>query len=382
MKSLCRPYLWLVAIALASCGTSSTTSADAMSDTSADVASGPKATTGLVSNQRIVYKDGLHNENTDLIHWQDKTWLVFRGGEDSQVGSPKARLKVYQSVDLGDHITLTAEVFMPDRNIRDPKFLVQDGKLVIYAIARVPGGHLRDEGGLAWTVRTESSDGISWTTPQKIYDEKWGFWRFAEHGGLLYATAYNDGDTQVALLSSADGKAWQQVSLIVNSKPDVPSEAELQFFGDTAVSLVRMDNGTSLLDEGHTAICVAAPPYAKWDCSRMLNKRLDGPKWFSWNGRQFIMARKHLDDGRKRTAIYEILGDLATVSASVTLNELFEFQSAGDTAYVGVLPMGGGQFLVSWYSSDVPTDEIWASGMFTPSEIWLAWLDLNFLPKN
>ena len=372
-----------VCLLVAGCGTAAATSDGndtTSADASADVAHGPKATTGLVTNQRIVYKDGLHNENTDLIAWQGKTWLVFRGGESSQVGSPIARLKVFQSVDLGDSVTMTAEIFMPGRDIRDPKFLIQDGKLVLYAISRVPGGHLRDADGLAWTVRTESSDGIHWTAPVQIYDEKWGFWRYADHGGLTYATAYNDGDTQVALLSSADGKAWQKVSLIVDSKPDVPSEAELQFFGDTAVSLVRMDNGTSLLDEGHTAVCVALPPYATWDCGRVLDKRLDGPKWFAWENRQFVMARKHLDDGRKRTALYELHGVLSDPKAAVTLQELAEFKSAGDTAYVGVLPMGGSQFLVSWYSSDVPTDEIWASGMFTPSEIWLAWVDLAFAP--
>ena len=356
------------------------TGCPATAPTGPGTSAAPKATTGLVSNQRIAYTDGLHNENTDLIQWHDKTWLVFRGGETGQVGSPKARLKVFQSVDLGDSITMTAEIFMPDRDIRDPKFLVQGDKLTIYAISRVPGGHLKDEGGLAWTVRTETTDGVHWTVPVQIYDEKWGFWRYADHGGLTYATAYNDGDTQVALLSSPNGIAWQKVSLIFDSVPDVPSEAELQFFGDTAVSLVRLDNGASLLLEGHTAVCVALPPYATWDCSRVLDKRLDGPKWFQWNDRQFIMARKHLDDGRKRTALYEIHGDVANIQAPITLTELFEFKSAGDTAYVGVLPIGGSQFLVSWYSSVVADDEIWATGMFDQSDIWLAVVDLSFAP--
>src|SRR5262249_39011557 len=92
-----------------------------------------KPTTGLVTNQHIVYRDGLHNENTDLIRWNDKTYLVFRGGETAQLGSPKARLKVYESSDAGDTWKLNAEIFMPDRDIRDPKFVIEDDKLVIYA---------------------------------------------------------------------------------------------------------------------------------------------------------------------------------------------------------------------------------------------------------
>ena len=360
---------------------------DAAATTTVDAASAPdvaavgaKPTTALVSNQRIAYSDGLHNENTDLISWKGATWLVFRGGEFSQGGSPKARLKVFRSLDLGDELTMTAEIFMPERDIRDPKFLIQDGKLAIYAISRIPGGHVRDEGGLAWTVRSETSDGSHWSPPTAVYDEKWGFWRYAEHGGLYWATGYNDGDVQVGLFSSADGSKWRKVSLIYDSQPDVPSEAELQFFGETAVSLVRLDNGASLLDEGHTAICVAPPPYVQWNCARKLDKRLDGPKWFAHKGRQFIMARKHIADGKKRTALYELRGDLADVAAAVHLDELFEFQSAGDTAYVGVMPMGGAQFLVSWYSGVVATDEPWITGMFAPTDIWLAWVDLAFLP--
>ena len=337
----------------------------------------PKPTTGFVSNQRIAYTDGLHNENTDLVAWNDELWLVFRGGETAQTGSPIARLKVFRSADGGDRFDLAAEIFVPDRDIRDPKFVVEDGALVIYAISRVPGGHVRDAGGLAWTVRTQSRDGVKWSDPVRIFDETWGFWRFVRHGDAWYATGYNDGDVQVGFFRSVDGVSWQKVSLIYDSDPDVPSEAELQFLGDTAVSLVRLDNGKTLLDEGHTAICVAQPPYAAWDCGRMLDKRLDGPNWFSHDGRQIVIARKHLPDGRKRTAIYELKGDLANPAARIDLLELAELQSAGDTSYVGVASLGGDQYLVSWYSSDVPSDPIWMVGMFSPSDIWLAWLDFG-----
>lgn len=341
---------------------------------------GPKATTGFVTNQRIMYGDGLHNENTDLIRWHDKTYLVFRGGETSQVGSPSARLKVWESSDLGDSWTMTAEIFMPERDIRDPKLVIEGDKLVIYAISRVPGPHVRDLAGLAWTVRTETTDGVHFSSPPvRIFDETWGFWRFTRHGGTLYATGYNDGDVQVGLFSSTDGVAWKKVSLIYDSQEDVPSEAELQFFGDTAVSLVRLDNGTSLLDEGHTAICVSPPPYSAWDCHRKLDKRLDGPNWFQHDGRQFVVARKHLERQRKRTAVYELRGRLDDPSASIELRELAELQSAGDTSYLGVLPLGGAQYLVSWYSSYLNDDPDWLTATFAPSNIWLAWLDFSRL---
>jgi hypothetical protein len=344
-------------------------------DTSSSPA--PKPTTGFVSNQRIVYSDGLHNENTDLIAWNGAIWLVFRGGETAQTGSPAARLKVFRSDDLGDTFAMTAEIFMPDRDIRDPKLVVQDGKLVIYACSRIPGPHVRDAGGLAWAVRSESADGVTWTPPARVYDETWMLWRIVEHGGLWYATGYNDGDIQAGFFRSPDGIAWEKVSAIVDSEPDVPSEAELKFFGDTAVSLVRLDNGATLLDEGHTALCVSNPPYAAWDCGRQFDRRLDGPAWIGHGGREVVIARKHLPEKHKRTAIYELVGDLVDPAATVELVELHELQSAGDTAYVGVAPLGGDQYLVSWYSSAVADDPDWFVGMFSPSDIWLAWLDFS-----
>jgi len=384
-------FAFFVPLVVAACSGATDDIADALSDAGTDVlpeadapadvlpeAAGPKPTTGLVTNQRIVYSDGLHNENTDLAWWNGATWLVFRGGETGQTGSPKARLKVFRSPDLGDTFELVAEIFMPERDIRDPKFLVEDGRLVLMAISRVPGGHIRDAGGLAWTVRTESSNGVTWTTPPvKVYDETWGFWRYTRHGALLYATGYNDGDTQVGLFSSPDGIQWQKVSLIYDSAPDIPSEAELQFFSDTAVSLVRLDNGATLVEEGHTAVCVSEPPYATWDCGRQFDKRLDGPAWFHHQGRQLVVARKHLPGSHKRTALYEILGALDDPLAPLELKELFELQSAGDTSYASVMPLGGAQFLVTWYSSVVAKDEIWLSGMISPSDIWAAWIDLD-----
>lgn len=349
-------------------------------DTAASSTPAPKPTTGFVSNERIVYTDGLHNENTDLIAWHGATWLVFRGGETAQTGSPLARLKVFRSDDAGDTFRMTAEIFMPDRDIRDPKFVVQDGRLVLYACSRIPGGHVRDAGGLAWVVRTESADGVTWTPPVKVYDETWMFWRIVRHGGTWYATGYNDGDVQVGFFASEDGLSWRRVSLVYESEPDVPSEAELRFLGDTAVALVRLDNGKTLLDEGHTAVCVARPPWTAWDCGRVLDKRLDGPAWFEHEGRQLVVARKHLPDGRKRTAVYELKGDLADPAAPIELVERAELKSAGDTSYVGVVPIADGQYLVSWYSSALADDPIWMIGMFSPSDIWLAWLDVSKLP--
>jgi hypothetical protein len=154
---------------------------------------------GFVTDERIAYTDGLHNENTQMLALDDRILLVFRGGETAQIGSDK---------------------------------------------------------GLTWTDPVKTAADVD-DTGKETY---WGFWRITERSdGTPYALAYDDGDTAVAMFQSADGLAWTKTSVVVDSYDDVPSEAELQFFGDgdtTAVALVRMDN-QGILQDGQTAICTS-----------------------------------------------------------------------------------------------------------------------------
>jgi hypothetical protein len=124
----------------------------------------------------------------------------------------------------------------------------------------------------------------------------------------------------------------------------VPSEAELQFFGDnnqTAVALVRLDN-QDILANGQTAICTSTDPFVTWECGRRIEERLDGPTWIvegqGSQARSFVFARKHLPCTRKRTAIYELRGDLADPNAAIEVCEIQEVDSAGDTAYTSLGP--------------------------------------------
>lgn len=366
---------------------------------------------GFVVDQHIVYGDGLHNENTEMIALDDRILLIFRGGETAQIGSDRAHINVYASTDQGKTFTKQSEVSAASlpgmRDIRDPKLVEMNGTLYLYAISRLPGGHYRDLFGEAWTVRAESKDhGVTWSDPVKTFADVdangketfWGFWRFTKRkwveGGVaketLYATGYDDGDDQVGFFASDDGVNWEKRSVIVSSYDDVPSEAELQFFGDsdeTAVSIVRMDN-QGILQDGQSAICTSQVPFTSWECGRRIEQRIDGPTWISplTNGtrRNFVVARKHLPCTFKRTAVYELRGDLANPSAAIDVCEVEELESAGDTAYTALAPIADNQYLMSWYSSTVPKtgDVPWLRGQFSPADIWLATLDLDKAPST
>ncbi len=367
---------------------------------------------GFVSQARIFFSDGLHNENTEMIRLGDRILLAFRGGEEGQTGSARARIKIYESTDEGKSFTFLSEVAMPndpddpndDRDIRDPKFVFFEDKLFLYCISRVPGFTYRDLFGEAWTVRSESADGgRTWTVPVKTFEDRWifgieiywGFWRFAkrpyevmgEPRETLYATGYDDGDTSVGLFASEDGVNWRKHAVIFSNYYDLPSETELQFFGDNneiAVALIRLDN-QGLLHDGQTAICTSREPFLRWECGRRIEQRIDGPTWLVWRDgprvRNFVFARKHLPCTFKRTAAYELRGDLTDPAAPVEVCEIQELPSAGDTAYTALVPLSGSRYLLSWYSSPVDQELAWLEGQFSPSDIWLAEVDLARAPE-
>src|SRR6185503_7207163 len=151
------------------------------------------APASFATRQRIVYSDGLHSENTAMIRFHGRILLVFRGGEEGQIGSARARINVFESHDRGKTFELLSEVdasTLPGgRDIRDPKLVEMGGKLFLFAISRLPGFHYRDLGGQAWTVRAESTDGgRTWTAPVRTYQDVagagqetfWGFWRYTK----------------------------------------------------------------------------------------------------------------------------------------------------------------------------------------------------------
>ena len=371
----------------------------------------PPGGSGFVTNQRIIYSDGLHSENTEMIRLGDRILLVFRGGETGQTGSSQARIKIFESTDNGRTFTMISEVAMPKdsndpnggRDIRDPKLVKMGDTLFLYTISRLPGFSYRDLSGEAWTVRAGSTDGgWTWTTPVKTYadigrfgyETFWGFWRFTKRHykdsgqdkETLFATGYNDGDIAVGLFKSDDGINWIKQSIIMSNYDDVPSEAELQFFGDnnkSAVALVRLDN-QGVLSDGQTAICTSSDPFDTWECGRRIEQRIDGPTWVVCRdgdqARNFVFARKHLPCTFKRTAIYELRGDLTDPSASVQVCEIQEVQSSGDTAYTSLVPITRSRYLLSWYSSPVDQELAWLEGQFSPSDIWLADVDFSKAP--
>src|SRR5262249_9730511 len=122
------------------------------------------------------------------------------------------------------------------------------------------------------------------------------------------------------------------------------------------------------------------PPYDHFDCPQeLVGYRLDGPLAFSAGKRLFVVARKHLKThGRKRTALYELSGDLDGAGA-LTVREWGELPSAGDTSYAGVAFAAPLHAIISWYSGDLKSDKPWIFGVLDRSDIWIGSIDFGQL---
>jgi hypothetical protein len=320
-----------------------------------------------------------HDENTDLAIYNGVTYLVHRTAE-SQVLGPNSSLRVYSSTDHGATWSQPAVIPAPsDRDLRDPSFYVDaTGALAIKAITRLPVNSSRDSDVQSISVRTTSTDGVTWTDLEPIGPVTWSFWRVrADRDGTLYSAAYEDGDRSVALFSSTDGITWSMGATVYAIAEDTPLETEL-VFDDTGISAyVRMDGTDDELlgarGRLRTKLCTAARPYTTFACDGELDGvRLDGPVAFEYGGRRFMIARKHLLEvaNRKRTALYELSGTSWT--------ELAVFPSTGDTSYAGVAPIdAAGKFLVTYYSSNIHEDGPWARAIFGPTDIWQATIDVR-----
>lgn len=325
-----------------------------------------------------------HNENTDLVAWQGALWLVHRTAT-SQVLGPNSSLRVSRSTDGGASFELTAVIPAPvDRDLRDPHFYLVGDHLQIKALTRLPG---LGPSAIADTVAvsTGSSDGVTWSDFTPIMPPTWSPWRVQEHGGTYYSAAYRDGDLGVSLFTSADGASWTEGAALGVAAEDRPSEAELTFLpSGKLLALVRMD-GTEDEVLGYTGrlrtqVCWADPPYASFSCPQTLEgQRLDGPLSFFHEGRLFVVARKHLgEDGRKRTALFEIQGDLKG-GGELTIHEHGELPSAGDTSYAGQVSIDQDRVLVTWYAGSLEDDDDWLIGMIQPTDVWQAIIDFSRL---
>ena len=319
--------------------------------------------------------DGLHNSNTDLIHWRGSFWLAHAAAP-WHFASARTRIVLRRSQDARAWVEV-ASFSVPGEDVRDPKLAIWGDRLLLYFL---PNRHFPEPQPYT-TLVTSSSDGLVWEKPEPVEPRGWLLWRPKPLGDRLLVTAYWHEHGRAALLRSSDGRRFETVSEIVAGESGDETDFEILDDGRIlATSRLEGDDHDAWFGDpgGSTLLSVASPPYTEWRGTHDTKARLDGPCLFRLGGRVLGLGRFEPEPtgvlfrmgsilSRKRTALYLV--------EPTGLRVLGILPSAGDTSYVGVV-LHGGSLYASYYTSRIDRDYPWIVGMLQPSEIRIARLPL------
>ena len=294
-----------------------------------------------------VVDDGLHNAFTDLIQFQGRTYLTHRSCPDGHMIIPTSKIRVLVS---DDGISGWSEVFsfsVPERDVRDPHFLLFADKLFIYSgtwlCAEGRERDMNDHLGYAAC----SADGVTWEGPTML-EGTYGhyIWRAAAHGGRAYLCGRRRRDfapgkdenrpelIQSAMLESEDGFVWRTAGLFAGEYGD-----ETAFLFEPDGSVLALVRGA---DPVPARISRLRPPYDRVE-EVELERNVGGPLLARWGDRLLVGGRKSIEKDRPVTTLYWLDED--------RLHEAIELPSGGDNSYPGFVDLGRDRGLLSFYSS-------------------------------
>ena len=302
-----------------------------------------------ITSLRQIYNDGNHNAFTDLCRFGEYYYLTFRSCPHGHMIFSSSRIVILRSRD-GQSWTKVHSFGVPNRDVRDPHFLVFQEKLFVYSgtwpVDPADSHKLDQNNHLGFAVW--SADGASWSAAQALTGTHgYYIWRAATHGGMAYLNgrcirdfvtptdnAHERELMQSWLLQSTDGLAWTQSALFLEPYGD---ETAFLFEADgEVVALVRTEASRP------AELCRSEPPYQSWT-RKTLDRAVGGPLLAHWGDRYLVGGRKSLDRSHPVTALYWLVND--------ELVEALELPSGGDTSYPGFVQLTPERALLSYYSS-------------------------------
>jgi hypothetical protein len=300
-----------------------------------------------VTTVRRVFHNGEHNAFTDLCHFRGMYFLTFRSCPDGHMVHPTSSIFILSSPD-GTQWQTVHRFHVPQRDTRDPHFLVFRDRLFVYTgtwysgtttLALADYDLNKHLGYAAWT-----DDGAAWHSPI-LLEGTFGhyIWRAATYDGKAYLCGRRKIDFEVA----PRGEGRQVESLMLESDDGLIWRKRATFqevAGDETAFLFEPDG--SILAVGRRAapsaqLLRSQPPYATWKRSD-LEQSLGGPLLVKWGDQYVVGGRKNTEAGPK-TSLFWLIGD--------RLQEFAELPSEGDNSYPGFVELGPDRALVSYYSS-------------------------------
>ncbi|MBE0536805.1 MAG: exo-alpha-sialidase [Phycisphaerae bacterium] len=281
-----------------------------------------------------IWDTGGHNAFTDLLRFDGRWLCVFREAE-AHVYGRDGQIRVICSKD-GETWESAAILGEKGVDLRDPKIsLAPDGRLMI-----VMGGSVYD--GRTLVTRQSrvafSSDGRSWSQPQKVLSAGEWLWRVTWRGnegfGVAYGGPSGSGESPLRLYRTENGSGYELVTPL--EVQGAPNETTLRFAADgQMIALVRREAGDT-----RAWIGSSSPPFTRWQW-RQTQHQIGGPN--------FVV----LPDGQMWAAGRSYTGGAKTAVGRLTkggYEPMLTVPSGGDTSYPG-LAWHDGLLWMSYYSS-------------------------------
>lgn len=330
------------------------------------------------------------NNNLDVVRHDGRFYLGVRNSR-THFASKHTRLIVLSSDDLIDWRTET--IVDLDSDIREPRFIAWNDSLYLYFFQAGTKMLRFQPRAMQFVVR---GPGGGWSEPVNAGLDGYVNWRIKPHEGRLLLSAYHGGSTykndgevvsHMRLFTSDDARTWTPIS----ERPQLTHERSVSEFGFTVdaeghlwgVARLELD-GSYTVFAHRDSLHVFQPVYSEY--------KYDSPIVFRHDGVIYLIARRNLhSNGRftqfgnrpRRNLIRYSLTRKATAlwrldTASRTWQHLMDLGGTGDTAFPGVVDLGGGRFLVMNYSSDLEgRRKTWLVGQLGATHVYYALLDVD-----
>ncbi len=307
----------------------------------------------VVSVKRV-FHNGEHNAFTDLCRFNGRYYLTFRSCPDGHGINPTSSIIILSS-DNGQKWEQVFRFHVPERDTRDPHFLIFNDKLFVYTGTWYCGKQSEPD---TYTINQHlgyavwSKDGRNWQGPQ-LLEGTYGhyIWRAATYDGKAYLCARRIHDfvalpsrsgadkiMESAMMVSEDGLVWKKAALFQEQDGD---ETAFLFESDGTVLAVARRG------RGNAELCRSKPPYQEW-YRKDFGRYIGGPLLTKWNGRYLVGGRKW-ENETYRTALYWLEDE--------ELVPFAELPSDGDNSYPGFIALGPQRALLSYYSSHEKNEE-------------------------
>jgi hypothetical protein len=277
-----------------------------------------------------------HNAFTDLIRYNDYWYCVFREATSHHTLEGNGIIRLIRSHDTAGWETVCT-VKDSGFDLRDPKLCITpQGKLMMHFLAsQVDPSKLARTGIYIHSEAVFSTDGTTWSQPEKMSLRSDIAWRVTWYNGIAYTVGYNPQAGGCTLYKSRDGIKYKRVFSF--PMKGFANEATLLPLGNNRMLVVvRKEEIPNAFFIG-TSTC----PYKKWEMKEVPGFR-GGPNLVMLPDSSIIASYR--DFYYNKPSLF-----LGSVTDQNIAN-IFRLPSGGDCGYAGMQWFDNALWL-SYYSS-------------------------------